>query len=178
MKHYQLNLLVTVDTTKLEENSVLKKNNLSLTQTQINRFGSASESFELYFEKDAIKNSISEEPVKMFINLNKNKIFLGIYKIDGEKIELLPYELVSDNQIKVDTTGLSKYIIAYDKKKTEEVIPPVINNKNENSTPKTNYSFVYVLIGSGLIALVISLVVILLLKNNKKETRYQMRYAE
>ena len=171
-------VLITVNTNNLEENSVLKKNTLSLTQSQIQRFGKNSESFELYFEKDKVKNNLTEESVKMFINLNSKKTFLGIYRIDGDKIELLPYELVSENQIKVDTTGLTKYILAYDEQKTEEIIPPVVNDKTETPKPKANYSFIWVIIGSGGIALILCIVLILLLNNKREEKHYQVRYAE
>ena len=171
-------VLMTVDTKNLEENSILKKNSFALTQSQIQRFGNYSESFELYFEANAVKNNLTEENVTMFINLNSKKTFLGIYKIEGEKVELLPYELVSENQIKVDTTGLAKYILAYDVQKTEEIIPPVVDNNNETTKPKTNYSFIWVIIGSGGIALILCIAIILLLNNKKDEKQYQLRYAE
>ncbi|MCI8575147.1 MAG: hypothetical protein HFI09_01625 [Bacilli bacterium] len=176
-------VLITLDTAHLEKNMTLQKQILPLSVTQVKKYGELSEFFELYFNNNlSEKINVSNEKITMFINLNKEKNFLGIYKIEGENAELLSYEKVANNQIKIETTGLTKYLVLYEDKK-EEVVPPVINkpdsNINQNvKTGRTDFSLILIIIGSGGFALLICLAIIFFMNNREKQTRSQYAYVD
>ncbi len=146
------NIKLNILTSDKLENTTLKRNEMVLTESLKQRFGSVSEYFELYIEDELnAKMNINIENMKMILNIDSTKDFEGIYLIkEGNLIEKLNYKLLENNQIEFETKYLGKYLLSYKEKETDERTE-IIDEENQNRNLKWIIASIIVL----LIALII-----------------------
>ncbi len=122
------NVSVRIPANLLSDGKLVYKK-LTLTKKLSDKFGRASEYFEVYLVDNNEQKINIKHNMTMTIKLDKEKKFLGLYVLDGNKFKKVDYKKIADDKISVKVKSLGKYLISYSEKdldnsKTE------INNKN------------------------------------------------
>lgn len=97
------------------KDAVLAYQNLTLSDSQKERYGKESEIYELRLEtKDKQAIDVEREEIEQTIQLNPNKTFVAVYQISEDgSIVRLNHELGENNELVFKSNGLGKYIISY-----------------------------------------------------------------
>ncbi len=97
------------------KDAVLAYQNLTLSDSQKERYGKESEIYELRLEtKDKQAIDVEREEIEQTIQLNPNKTFVAVYQISEDgSIVRLNHELGENNELVFKSNGLGKYIVSY-----------------------------------------------------------------
>lgn len=97
------------------KDAVLACQNLTLSDSQKERYGKESEIYELRLEtKDKQAIDVEREEIEQTIRLNPNKTFVAVYQISEDgSIVRLNHELGENNELVFKSNGLGKYIVSY-----------------------------------------------------------------
>lgn len=116
---------------------------LPLTEAQKEKYGKDSEIYEIRLEtKDKKAIDLNGEYIEQVVNLDPNKKFVAIYKIneDGSVVKL-NFDVNENNEVVFKDKGLGKYIISYDTNQPEkedqvenDISKPSLDNDDESSS--------------------------------------------
>lgn len=153
------------------KNATLNSKKLELNDTYKYRYGDNSEYYEVsLISKDNKEINVSNQTLTKIVKLDTNKKFEAIYAVrtDGSVVKL--DSTVENNEASFESTGLEKYIIAY-----ESDTPNKDSNSNTNSndvqrvdkeeSKKNNNYLFYILGGVGILLVGIVICVIVNKKN-------------
>ncbi len=130
-KEYSINnITLSVPSVLIKEELSLSHSRYIVSNRLTNKYGKNSEYFEL-----SLKNQNDEKinlfsKLKLTINLDTSKEFLGIYEVNNKtEAKALEYKKLEQNTILVETENLGKYIIHY---KEDQIKPNVTEEKKSN----------------------------------------------
>ena len=171
------NVQVKVPDNELANVSGLNVFKSVLSSSLKNKFGLASEYFELnLMDKYNNKIDVQNTNLKVIIELSKTKEFLGIYAVDDNfKTTMLDYNRISDTQIEISVSSLGKYVIHYDEEKDNND-EQVNNNNNDDdkqdvqipSESENNESENYILFAVSVGIIVLFAIMIVTISLRKK----------
>ena len=120
------------------KDAVLAYQNLTLSDSQKERYGKESEIYELRLEtKDKQAIDVEREEIEQTIQLNPNKTFVAVYQISEDgSIVRLNHELGENNELVFKSNGLGKYIVSYQSEDADTNQPTddeVISSGNDSS---------------------------------------------
>ena len=170
------NVQVKVPDNELANVSGLNVFKSVLSSSLKNKFGLASEYFELnLMDKYNNKIDVQNTNLKVIIELSKTKEFLGIYAVDDNfKTTMLDYNRISDTQIEISVSSLGKYVIHYEEEKDNND-EQVNNNNNDDkqdvqipSESENNESENYILFAVSVGIIVLFAIMIVTISLRKK----------
>ena len=142
------NITINIPEDAVKDNITLTRNFITINSTLKERFGASSEYFELYFNNENLDKVEPNTIMKLTVELDKTKKFLGIYEItENSLIRTLNYEVENDGSIKFETDHLGKYVISYN----EETSESPVTNKPETSETRINNNVIW-FVASGAVA--------------------------
>ncbi|HBA37654.1 MAG TPA: hypothetical protein DCY94_02935, partial [Firmicutes bacterium] len=111
---------VEIPSTALSEDGTLRSEEFKISDDMKNKFGNASEYYELYFTNAESKkiNINSSEAIKMNIKIDSSKELLGIYEItEANVIKSIDYAKNGED-IVFKANSLGKFVVSYKEKET------------------------------------------------------------
>ncbi|MCI9233904.1 MAG: hypothetical protein HFH08_04820 [Bacilli bacterium] len=151
------NVNVEIPINEVKEEGILKVESFELPKALKGKFGNASEYYDIFLMNDNLKKvdiSATSE-IKINIKINENKEFIGVFELlDDNTIKQVNYVKNGQNII-LTTHNLGKYVVSYEKGKTENSVNTLPNNESK----KNNNAFI-IIIGSITIALCASIYIL------------------
>lgn len=115
------NVTIEVLGEEIKEPMALKMDTKELNKTLQAKVGESSLLFELYFVDKSEKKISLDKNYKMILKLDSDKVFKGVYSVDSSsKLTKLEYTTRGANEIELNLSDLSNYIISYSDKETNE----------------------------------------------------------
>lgn len=121
------NFTITIPSKDVRKDVVLVMSSLEFTDDLKSKVGDESEYLDIYFRDKNFEKSEIKSSMKMTIDLDKEKMFLGIYRVkDSDTVEYIEYKTVGSNKIEIEIESLGEFILSY--KELEEEIDEKKNN--------------------------------------------------
>lgn len=153
-KYMSGNINIEIPSNAIKEDSNLKVESLKIPQELKDKFEEYSEYYDLYLvnNKSQKINLETTDEIIIYIKLNKEKDFKGVYEItDNNNIKLIDY-IKTDENIIIKTDKIGKYILSY--KNIKNI------NKEEKTKSKKGGYVVWPITFTIIISLVISIFVV------------------
>ena len=158
------NITLKIPANLIEENVVLKVEQLELNDHLKKQVSSNSKYFKIYLEKDGKEININGK-MKMIISIDATQNFLGVYQLNqSTNLEKLDYIKLDASDIEIEIEKLGEYVLSYDDEQTSNIEDPVNTVKEE---PNNNW---LIWIGSSILGLCMIIVIVFYAKkkNNYK----------
>jgi len=150
--YYTSGITIEFDASGIDEELTLRKSNLSIPDSLKKKFTDISEYFELSMQNENSELiNVDSKIINLQIKLDTTKKFLGIYKVNGNRVEKLSYKYVSEDEIKLNTNNLGKFIVSYEEKEIKKD-DEKDNSSQEEFKEKNDFALIGVLLISILVS--------------------------